>query len=140
MRFWLSLLFLSVSLLIQGQDFPLVPFQTFRAEEGRSFPSWDGDLAASCASRSQELALSGEISHWDDRGWGAGHQLVARGFAPGVFGEIIGAGGDPLQVWRAWLKSPTHRAVLVDARWKRWGWGASRLGNTTVWVVRFWAP
>jgi len=96
-------------------------------------------LAQSCLARSRKLAALGRISHQDD-GRGPGVQALVEGLPPGVYGEVLAAGKDPLQVWKAWLDSATHRAVLADPRWESWGWGATGSGETTVWVVRFWRP
>ena len=122
------------------QQFPLDEFQTLRHQAGLSSLLWDEDLAKTCQVRSKELSASGQLSHRNENGQGPGNQLMAEGFPPGVYGEVLGAGKDPLEVWKAWLSSPTHRLVLVDPQWKSWGWGASKMVESTVWVVRFRNP
>ena len=135
---WLLLFLIAAS--GWAQNFPLEQFRSLRTEEGLLVPAWDVELAASCLRRSATLAAGGGLSHFDDHGRGPGQQLLAQGFPPGLYGEVLGAGRDPQAVWRAWLASPTHRAVLVDPRWKAWAWASTGSGTTTVWVVRFRAP
>jgi len=122
------------------QSFPLDEFRSFRSGAGLAVPDWDQALADTCGARAAVLAAGGGLSHGDDQGRGPGEQLVAQGFPPGLYGEVLGAGEDPKAVWRAWLASPPHRAVLADRRWTSWGWGAVTSGGTTVWVARFRGP
>ena len=135
---WLLLLLVASS--GWAQDFPLDQFRDLRAQALLSVPSWDAKLGATCRGRSAALAATGALSHFDDQGRGPGEQLLAQGFPPGLYAEVLGAGEDPRAVWQGWLASPAHRAVLVDPRWTSWAWGATRSGSTTVWVVRFGAP
>ena len=136
-RGWLLLVGLLVAASGWAQGFPGDKVQDLRRSHRLSVLGWDEALAASCRQRSQALVESGQLSHFDDQGRGPGEQLVGEGFPPGLYGEVIGAGHDPQQVWQAWLASGPHRAVLVDPRWVAWGWGAISTGSTTIWVVRF---
>jgi uncharacterized protein YkwD len=116
------------------------PLSTLRANTGLLLPQIDDSLSAACQSRAQELAASGELAHVDGQGRGPGEQAMAQGMPPGVYGEVLGAGFSPEAVWRAWLGSPTHRAVLVEPGWTLWGWGSAVRGAVTVYVVRFYKP
>jgi uncharacterized protein YkwD len=134
------LMLVLVSPLAWGQEFPQALLKTFRDEAGLSLPQWDEVLAATCRDRAAALAEAGVLTHEDARGRGPGGQLVAQGLGEGLYGEILGAGSDAAAVWKAWLASPRHRAVLADPRWKTWGWGTARTAASVVWVVRFRAP
>jgi len=129
--------FLIVGILASGQAFPTEAFVSFRAEWGLQTPAWDEKLALSSQDRAEELARAGVLSHEDSLGRGPGLQMTSQGMAPGVFGEVLGAGADFAKVWQAWLNSPSHRAILADPSWLSWGWGQAALGKTTVYVIRF---
>jgi len=118
-----------------GQD--LVELQHLR--QGLAPLVWDQALAETCLNRALVLAAAGELTH-EDSGRSVGLQLVAQGFPPGLYGEVLGAGADPDSVWRAWLASPTHAAVLRDPRWTAWGWAKAESASGWLWVVRFRAP
>lgn len=66
--------------------------------------------------------------------------MMAEGLPPGVYGEVLGSGPSLTAVWEAWLASPTHRAVLREPGWTKWGWGRAGEGTKTVWVLRFYKP
>lgn len=116
------------------------PLQGLRSAQGLSLPDLEPVLTQSAQSRAEALAAAGVLSHEDDQGRGPGLQLTATGYAPGEFGEVLGAGADPGAVWTAWLASPGHRAVLDAPGWTAWGAGSAPRGATTVWVLRFWKP
>lgn len=107
---------------------------------GWTLPAADALLEESARSRATALAEQGELTHVDALGRGPADQMLAKGGGPGTYGEILGAGADLEGVWRAWLASPRHRAVLDEPGWQRWGWGRAARGASWVWVVRFWKP
>lgn len=138
-----AVLFLAVVLgapALWSQAFPAEAVQAFRGGQGLSIPTWDPALAQTCADRAQALAVSGVLSHVDDLARGPGSQLVALGFPPGEYGEILGAGADSGAVWAAWLASAPHREVLETPGWVLWAASGTSVGKTKVWVVRFWKP
>ena len=100
-------------------------------------PQWDENLARSSQARAVELAQTGVLSHEDGQGRGPGLQLIGQGFSPGEYGEVLGAGADPVKVWQAWVASPSHKAILADPFWTAWGYGSAPMGNTFVYVIRF---
>jgi uncharacterized protein YkwD len=65
---------------------------------------------------------------------------MSEGLAPGEYGEILGSGVLASSVWKSWLASPTHRAVLLEPDWTTWGEGEAVYGRVTVYVIRFWKP
>jgi uncharacterized protein YkwD len=140
MRAVAFLLMLTWSMPLHAQS----PFDgllgTLYADSGFSTPKNDDSLSASCRTRAAELAASGELAHIDGWGRGPGDQAMAQGLPPGVYGEVLGAGPSPEDVWRAWLSSPSHRSVLMEPGWTAWGWGSAVHGAVTVYVVRFWKP
>lgn len=107
---------------------------------GWPVPAVDSLLEESARARATVLAAQGELTHEDQAGRGPADQMLARGGGPGTYGEILGAGTALELVWKAWLASPRHRAVLDEPDWQRWGWGRAARGASWVWVVRFWKP
>lgn len=133
-----ALLLLSSAMAYGQSPEPLV--QELRREAGLSQPAWNPGLSASSAARASVLAASGILSHTDAEGRRPGTQMLAEGFPPGEYGEILGAGLPLAAVWEAWLKSPSHRAVLTGSGWTLWGWGRADREGVTVWVLRFYRP
>lgn len=135
-----GLLLCLLTVSVGADPFPSEELAVFRRGLGLSVPTWSSALAASAQARSTDLASEGELSHEDRDGRGPGLQMRAEGVPPGEFGEVLAAGRDPSLVWRAWLSSPSHRAVLAESGWTLWGAGWTSTSGTTVWVVRFWKP
>jgi len=46
-----------------------------------------------------------------------------------TWGEIVGQGGTIGGVWRAFMNSPTHRRIILTARWRRVGIGSAHAGG-----------
>ena len=123
----------------QDESNPEKLFRSFRQDLGLRTLDVDADLTASSHRRALALFQIGYLSHQDELGRGPGLQMISEGLPPGVYGEVLGAGPDWNSVWQAWLASPTHREVMADPAWRRWGWGVSS-GVPTVFVLRFWHP
>lgn len=111
-----------------------------RTAQGLSRPQWSPDLARITLERARVLAVQGFLSHEDELGRGPGLQAVARGLPRGEYGEVLGVGSSPQAVWRAWLASEPHRAVLLEPGWQTWASASATVEATSVWVVRFWKP
>ena len=136
-----KLVFLLVTAVWAGaQGFPGDHLSRFRQVQHLSLPQWDQVLADTAQARAEAMAVEGLMSHNDASGRGVGLQLRSQGYPQGVFGEVLGSGAEPTAVWSAWLASLTHRQVLAEPGWLRWGAGSARVGGTTVWVLRFWKP
>lgn len=115
-------------------------FAQYYGVRGWPLPAVDARLEESARARATVLAAQGELTHVDQDGRGPADQMLVLGGGPGAYGEILGAGADLELVWKAWLLSPRHRAVLDEPGWQRWGWGRAARGPNWVWVVRFWKP
>lgn len=140
MQPWLALFILVAPLAMADDPDPAPLLAQVRAGQDLPPPVRDPRLDRLCALRAAELAGLGALSHDDAEGRGPGLQALASGYPPGLFGEVLGTGPDLEQVWRAWLASPPHRSVLLQAGWTRWGAGWARRGAAAVWVLRFWQP
>lgn len=139
MRTLLAFLILAVGGVTQAQPFEAEVAQ-LRGSRSLGAPQWSQELAWLVLDRAQELATEGRLSHEDAQGRGPGMQAVARGFPRGEYGEVLGAGASPEAVWRAWLASDPHREVLLEPGWQTWASASVTLGDTSIWVVRFWKP
>lgn len=114
--------------------------EELRTSQGLSRPEWNPDLARITLERARVLAAQGSLSHEDAVGRGPGLQAVVQGLPRGEYGEVLGVGASPDGVWRAWLASPPHLAVLREPGWATWASASVVTGETTVWVIRFWKP
>ncbi|MCD6122141.1 MAG: CAP domain-containing protein [Spirochaetales bacterium] len=86
---------------------------------------------------SEELAERGILSHTDSRGGSGLIRYRENGGTSLRVGEIIGAGKSIVTIESAWLKSGTHREVILDPNWTHCGIGITRKGNSYVVVVMF---
>lgn len=81
--------------------------------------------------RSNRMGVRDEMVHYGRLG------RVLRRCGGGVVGEIIARGrgyGDPAALVRAWMRSPSHRAVILDGRFAYATVGAWRDGDGEVFV------
>ena len=128
-----------VALCASAEPNPNEVLRTFRASEGLQQPVFDDKIALACRQRARMLLAAGSLTHTDREGREPGLQMLRLGFPVGEYGEVLGAGANFGDVWRAWLRSPTHWAVLRAPLWKSWGWGSAASGRRIVWVLRFWS-
>ncbi len=136
-NFW-TFLFLAVGFSLAGE----VSFPTLwsRAVPYAVSVTEDPAISSVCVLRAQELLNIGQLSHYDGGGLRVGSQMVGLGFQNGEWGEILGSGADVETVFLAWMKSPSHKALLQAAHWESFGWGVVKQNNVEVVVVRFWRP
>lgn len=95
---------------------------------------FNGDLRASATNHSRSMVTHDYFAH-EGPGGSIDHRLARAGYLGRVgsysIGENIGGGvgrrfGSPLAVYRAWMKSPSHRANILDPRFHDFGVGVSR--------------
>lgn len=85
-------------------------------------------LERSAAWKARHMARNGYMSHLDMPGRRTlAQRLRSCGFTGRSWGEVLAAGQRrPRVVVRAWLSSPSHRAVLEGRWWRSVGAGAAR--------------
>ncbi len=78
-----------------------------------------------------------DLSHIDMNGRNAVKRYRSGGGSALSTGEILGRGPSLERIVQMWLKSPTHRQVLLDPRWTAFGVGLVKEGQTYVVTVLF---
>jgi uncharacterized protein YkwD len=105
-----------------------------RAEHGLAPLHRDARLAHAAARHSRDMVAHHYFAHESRDGARFSSRVAATGFLnrPGRWwvGENLAWGRDqgaaPQSIVRAWLSSPTHRRVLLYARYRRVGIGVAR--------------
>lgn len=89
-------------------------------------------LVVAARQHSREMINRDYFSHFSAGGASFASRIARCGYWRGGYsswsvGEIIGWGmgtsGSPLSIYRAWLRSPMHRAVIFNPRWRDIGIG-----------------
>ncbi|NOY10100.1 MAG: CAP domain-containing protein [Spirochaetes bacterium] len=97
----------------------------------------DSGLSFTAIKYSQKLLKNAELSHIDKNGRNGLDRYRKNGGTSLRVGEIIGAGNSIARIEKAWLKSGTHREVILDPYWTNCGIGVSVQGNIFIVVVMF---
>ncbi len=89
-------------------------------------------LNQSAQAHSQDMALGDYFSHTGANGSNAGDRAASAGYKYSSLGENIAAGYiTPQEVVQAWMKSPGHRANIMNASYQELGVGYYYLANDT---------
>ncbi len=97
----------------------------------------DSRLSVTALKYSQKLLKNGKLGHIDKNGRNGLDRYRKSGGTSLRVGEIIGAGNSMARIEKAWLKSDTHREVILDTYWTNFGIGVSVQGNIFIVVVMF---
>jgi hypothetical protein len=100
-----------------GRQF-LAELNAERQARGLAPLRWDGDIAGTSAGWAGQLSTSRTLTH--------------SGQADG---EILGRGARTGQITEAWMRSGTHRNLVVDPHMSAAGVGVSCDHNGSIWVV-----
>jgi uncharacterized protein YkwD len=86
----------------------------------------DARVGAAAQARADDLVARNYFSHHAPDGRDASTELRAQGYAFRKVGENLVRGyNTPAQVVRAWLRSPGHRAILLDRTFTAMGSGVA---------------
>jgi hypothetical protein len=96
---------------------------------------WDARLAGAAAGHAAELEQRGVLDHAGRLGDRVADRVRCSGVTDTRLGEVLGAGPDEGAVFAAWMRSPTHRVVILDPMWTHVGVGRGPTGR--VFVVVF---
>jgi uncharacterized protein YkwD len=102
-----------------------------RAKHGLGRLGTTGSLARAASAHSRDMAAHGFFSHDSPEGTTPKDRIAGAGYLAGAtswaIGETIAWGsGDlatPSSIVRSWLRSPGHRAILLDGRYDDAGIG-----------------
>jgi uncharacterized protein YkwD len=99
---------------------------TERSAVGMPGVSWDDELGLKAQAWAQHLAEIGQL----------GHSVLTDGVSADwtALGENVGEGADLGAIHDAFMKSPSHRAAILNPRFRAVGVGAV-LSNDVIFVV-----
>jgi len=139
------LAFLSISALF----FPSIPecladsmsiiekVNTFRSARGlRRLESFNL-LETAAEAYALEIAETGLFSHTDVSGKRAAERFKAFGGTSLKVGEVIGVGSSEEAVFQAWVRSDSHREVILAPRWSHIGVGEAEFKGRKMMVALF---
>lgn len=105
-----------------------------RRDAGLSIVASDKALACAAAAHAKDIGPRQACSHTGSDGSSFTLRVTRCGGTMGYGGEIIACGqGTPKEAVQAWLNSPGHRAIMLDAKQRSVGVGM--VGN--YWVAVF---
>ena len=98
---------------------------------------WEGRLALAASEMAADLAVRDELSHLDARQRNLEVRLVSAGYPARQAGENLAAGQrDFAQALRAWRRSPTHCATLMERQYSQVGLACVQRSGSR--YERFW--
>jgi uncharacterized protein YkwD len=105
-----------------------------RERYGLAALHFNADLRHSAIAYSYDMVTESYFSHYGPDGSTLGSRVARSGYLAGadsyLIGENIGGGGrrlgSPLDVFRAWMHSPPHRANILDPEYRDFGAGVAR--------------
>ncbi len=81
-------------------------------------------LMQAAEAHSQDMADNNYLEHKDHKGGRAGERLTKVGYRWKYWGEVIAGGtASPRETFEGWMKSPRHKAVLLDEVYEEIGLG-----------------
>lgn len=116
---------------------------TARAEEGKSPLTRNSALDEAARLKAEDMARNEYFAHWSPTGVSPWHWFTEAGYSYVHAGENLAVHfTDSAVVVDAWLKSPTHRENIMNAKYTEIGIGTAKgryEGYDTVFVVQMFA-
>jgi len=113
-----------------------------RRRSGCGGISLDRRLSDAAGEHAADMARRDYFAHESPDGEGSGDRMRAAGYDWRRYGENIARGADsPRDVVDSWMRSPEHRANILDCRLHQMGVGLAIAGDhTAYWVQDFATP
>ncbi|RPK54228.1 RNA polymerase sigma factor [Streptomyces sp. ADI96-02] len=109
-----------------------------RAKAGCGPVASNGLLATAAQGHSADMAARNYFSHTSPDGTDPGDRITAAGYRWSTYGENIAKGQrSAADVVSAWMKSPGHRANILNCSFKEMGVGKQDSGDGPVWTQKF---
>ncbi|WP_144385255.1 CAP domain-containing protein [Streptomyces sp. SAJ15] len=109
-----------------------------RAKAGCSPLRVNSRVQAAAQAHADDMAARNYYDHTSPDGSSAGDRMKRAGYRPGAWGENIHKSPkDPDTAMRDWMKSPGHRANILNCGYKDFGVGVNLSGNGPWWVQNF---
>lgn len=101
--------------------------------------AFSSELAAAAHAHSVDMAATGVMGHSGSNGSSPGRRITEAGYVWHMFGEVAAEGHrTPEGVLAAWMRSPTHQAVIVLPEFREFGSGlAYAADGRPYWTVNF---
>jgi uncharacterized protein YkwD len=124
------------------QQLTLALINQDRRRGGCPLLSLDERLNAAANQHAADMARRGYFAHDSPNGDGPGDRVRRAGYAWQRYGENIAKGmGTAYEVVDSWMRSPEHRANILDCRLDQMGLGlAVSRDRTAYWVQDFATP
>lgn len=105
----------------------------YRRRAGVAPVAQEWRLNQAAQTQANDMARRRVLTHAGSDGASAGTRISRTGYRWSIWGENVAAGQTTAsQVVWAWLNSPSHRAVMLDRRFKHMGLGRAVASNGTV--------
>lgn len=101
-----------------------------RATAGLRGLNVNAQLTASAQGHSTDMACHSLLSHSGSDGSSIYDRIVAAGYAPSNWAEIIFASGSPQQAFDWWMNDPPHRESILDPKLSDFGAGYAYLADS----------
>ena len=119
----------------------LVIVNAERAKAGCRALTVDSRLAAAARKHSADMVARDYFSHTTPDGVSFSKRIDAEGYKWSLVGENIAAGQrNATEVMKAWMKSPGHRANILNCGYRNIGIGVVQNGRSPVWTQDFGTP
>lgn len=119
----------------------LVIVNAERAKAGCRALTVDSRLAAAARKHSADMVARDYFSHTTPNGVTFSQRIDAEGYKWSSVGENIAAGQrNATEVMKAWMKSPGHRANILNCGFRNIGIGVVQNGRSPVWTQDFGTP
>ena len=123
---------------IAGQVLAL--FNQERARVGVPPVALEPRLTAAAAAHCREMAARGVLDHTGANGSNPGQRISQAGYPWSTWGEVIAWGQpDASSVVLAWINSPGHHAIMIDARYTEVGIDMERTAGGAPYWCADWA-
>ncbi len=106
-----------------------------RSQAGRGELRWDDKLAAAAAAHAQQMARKQQLSHQFPGEAPVRQRLIASGVRSDASGENVAFGPDVDNLFNGWMKSPPHRANILDPKYNASAIALVRRGDS-LWAVQ----
>ncbi|KAF2668080.1 SCP-domain-containing protein [Microthyrium microscopicum] len=97
----------------------------------------DSRLTSAAAREANDMATNHFFSHQGSDGSGFTDRISATGYIWKTAGENIYLGGDAAAAFNAWMKSPEHKANILNCGYSQTGVAAANAAEGTYWVQEF---
>jgi uncharacterized protein YkwD len=101
-----------------------------RASNGLPALKTNAKLAAAAQAHALDMACHDKLSHTGTDGSSIYDRIVAQGYSPSYWEEIIFGGGGPQGAFNWWMNDPPHREAILNPKSTEFGGGYAYVAGT----------